>query len=300
MKKLRYPLLLLLCAAIWGFAFTAQQVGMEHLTPMAFNWVRFWMGSLVLIPAILFMNRGGRRQKTSAAPWYRDRSKIRGVILCGVILGVATNIQQFGLLYTTVGKSSFLTALYILFVPILGIFLHKKAGLSIWISTGIALAGMYLLCMTDSFSLQKGDVLTLICALCFSFHILAIDKYVSEIEPLLLSCLQFFIAGTLSGIGALMFETISWQAFLDAWLPVCYAGVFSCGAGYTLQVIGQQQTPPALASIILSMESVFGVIGGWLILGQSLSPREIFGCLLMLAAILLAQSSEFKRVPEAS
>ena len=210
------------------------------------------------------------------------------------MLFISTTLQQVGIQYTTVAKAGFITALYIVLVPVLGIFIKKKIGLKVWISVVIALAGLYLLCMKGSFSLGKGDFLVLLCSLCFALHILVIDYFTQRVSGVKLSCIQFFITGILSSVLMFLFETPTWAGILAAWLPIFYAGVFSCGVAYTFQIIGQRGTDPTVASLILSLESVVSVLAGWLLLGQSLTPREILGCVLMFGAILLAQVSPSK------
>ena len=199
-------------------------------------------------------------------------------------------------MYTSVGKSGFITAMYIVLVPVLGIFLKKKAGIKIWCSVAIAVGGLYLLCMTDSgFSIQKGDLLLLLGAVIFSFHILTIDYFSPKVDGVKMSCIQFFTCGILSMVCMFLFEQPQIGAILQAWMPIVYAGVLSCGVAYTLQIVGQKGMNPTVASLILSMESVISVIAGWLILHQKLSGRELLGCVLMFAAIILVQLPERER-----
>ena len=271
-------ILLFFTAIIWGVAFVAQSVGMDYVGPYTFNAVRSFLGGIVLIPCIFMFCR----PKSSAKE------------LCGLMLFISTTLQQVGIQYTTVAKAGFITALYIVLVPVLGIFIKKKIGLKVWISVVIALAGLYLLCMKGSFSLGKGDFLVLLCSLCFALHILVIDYFTQRVSGVKLSCIQFFITGILSSVLMFLFETPTWAGILAAWLPIFYAGVFSCGVAYTFQIIGQRGTDPTVASLILSLESVVSVLAGWLLLGQSLTPREILGCVLMFGAILLAQVSPSK------
>ena len=202
---------------------------------------------------------------------------------------LASNFQQFGIKYTTVGKAGFITACYIVLVPILGLFLKKKCSPFIWLAVAMSVAGLYLLCITDGFSIGKGDILVLICAVLFSFHILVIDYYSPKVDGVKLSCIQFLVCGILSGIPALIFEKPEMSAVLTAWQPILYAGVMSCGVAYTLQIIGQKNMNPTVASLILSLESCISVLAGWVILGQQLSAREIAGCVILFAAIFLAQ-----------
>ena len=219
-----------------------------------------------------------------------------GGIACGILLCIASNLQQFGIMYTSVGKAGFITAMYIVIVPVLGIFLGKKAGAKIWCGVVIAVAGLYLLCMTESgFSIQKGDLLLMLCALIFSLHILTIDHFSPMVDGVKMSCIQFFTSGILSGIGMLLTETPRMTEILAAWMPILYAGVMSCGVAYTLQIIGQKGMNPTVASLILSLESVISVIAGWIILHETLSVKEMIGCVLMFAAIILVQLPEKNR-----
>lgn len=286
---LRQSLLLFLTATIWGVAFVAQSVGMDYVEPFTFNAVRNMIGAIVLLPCIGLLNRlNGKDNGAAGEP--QKKTLIIGGISCGVLLFVASNLQQFGIQYTTVGKAGFITAMYIVLVPVFGIFLHKKAGLKIWAAVALAVAGLYLLCMTDgSFSLQMGDLLVLACAVAFSFHILVIDYFSPKVDGVKLSCIQFFTCAVLSAIGMLLFEEPKLSQILAAWVPILYAGVMSCGVAYTLQIIGQKGMNPTVASLILSLESVVSLLAGWVILGQKLSNRELAGCALAFAAIILVQ-----------
>lgn len=301
---LRQSMLLLLTAAIWGVAFVAQSVGMDYVGPFTFNTVRSLLGGIVLIPCIVLLKRinvgskdtAGAAEHASGDPAGQRKVLLTGGVACGVLLCIASNLQQFGIMYTSVGKSGFITAMYIVLVPVLGIFLKKKAGIKIWCSVAIAVGGLYLLCMTDSgFSIQKGDLLLLLGAVMFSFHILTIDYFSPKVDGVKMSCIQFFTCGILSMVGMFLFEQPQIGAILQAWMPIVYAGVLSCGVAYTLQIVGQKGMNPTVASLILSMESVISVIAGWLILHQKLSGRELLGCVLMFAAIILVQLPERKR-----
>ena len=288
-------MLLLLTALIWGTAFVAQRVGMDYMDPFTFSTVRFIMGGLVLIPVVLLLRKLTHAKKHPEAARIL-RNTIIGGLLCGVIVCVATNLQQFGVKYTTVGKTGFLTALYIIFVPIIGIFLKQRSGIKLWVSVGIAVCGLYLLCMKDSFFLSGGDTLVFICAIIFAFHILIIDHYVPKADGVMMSCIQFFVAGILSFFCMLLFEGMpSIDMLVDARVPLLYTGVLSCGIAYTLQIVGQKNMNPPVASLILSLESVIAVIAAWIILGQSMTQREMLGAALMFAAIILAQLPERRR-----
>ena len=301
---LRQSMLLLLTAAIWGVAFVAQSVGMDYVGPFTFNTVRSLLGGIVLIPCIVLLKRidvgskdtAGAAEHASGDPAGQRKVLLTGGVACGVLLCIASNLQQFGIMYTSVGKSGFITAMYIVLVPVLGIFLKKKAGIKIWCSVAIAVGGLYLLCMTDSgFSIQKGDLLLLLGAVIFSFHILTIDYFSPKVDGVKMSCIQFFTCGILSMVCMFLFEQPQIGAILQAWMPIVYAGVLSCGVAYTLQIVGQKGMNPTVASLILSMESVISVIAGWLILHQKLSGRELLGCVLMCAAIILVQLPERER-----
>lgn len=284
--QMRNSLLLLLTAFIWGAAFVAQSVGGEAVGCFTFNGVRSLIGALVLLPVIWLMDAKKKEDQ---------KTLITGGICCGVMLCIASNFQQFGISFTTVGKAGFITAMYILIVPILGLFMKKKPGLQVWLGVVLAMMGLYLLCMTsESFSLSKGDFLVLICAGFFSLHILIIDYFSPKVDGVRMSCIQFLVCGILSMVMAFIFETPEFSAILSGWLPILYAGVLSCGVAYTLQIVGQKNMDPTVASLILSLESVFSVLAGWLILDQTLSLRELSGCVLMFLAIILAQLPQKK------
>ena len=299
---LKNSLFLLLAAIIWGIAFVAQSVGMEYVGGFTFNAVRSLLGSVVLIPLILI---SGRKSSTDTAATEANshvsssdgtvfnirkrKDLIIGGISCGICLCLASNFQQFGIKYTTVGKAGFITACYIVIVPIIGLFLGKKCSKFIWAAVAMALIGLYLLCITDGFSIGKGDLLVLVCAFLFSIHILVIDHFSPKADGVKLSCIQFLTCGILSGIPALLFEHPEFSAICRAWMPILYAGIMSCGVAYTLQIIGQKNMNPTVASLILSLESCISVLAGWILLGQQLSTKEILGCVIMFAAIILAQ-----------
>ncbi len=292
-KSLRGSLLLFLTAAIWGAAFVAQSVGMAYVGPFTFNCVRCIIGGLVLVPCIALPDLM-KKKKDPAGATKAGRAGLNGTLLkggicCGIALFAASNLQQIGIQYTSVGKAGFITAMYIVLVPLLGIFLKKRIGLKNWIGVGLAVAGLYLLCITDGLSLGIGEGLLLLCALAFAVHILVIDHFSPMADGIRMSCIQFFVCGILSGAGMLIFEQPSPGAVAEAWLPIGYAGVLSCGVAYTLQIIGQRDMDPTAASLILSLESVVSVLAGWLILGETLSVRELTGCVLLFAAIVISQ-----------
>ncbi len=317
MKKTEWksPALLFLTAVVWGVAFVAQSVGMDYVGPFTFNCIRCLIGAVVLVPCIWFLDGWKQRQggascgresagapdgascgrESAGAPSgasYGSHALLAGGICCGLALFVASNLQQIGIQYTTVGKAGFITALYIVMVPVFGIFLKKRAGIRVWVSVALAVAGLYLLCITDRLALGKGDILVLLCAVVFAVHILVVDHFSAKADGVRMSCIQFLVCGLLSGVCMLIMERPEMPLILQAWQPILYAGVFSCGVGYTLQIVGQKGTDPTVASLILSLESVVSVLAGWLLLGQRLSVRELGGCALMFAAILLAQLPE--------
>ena len=282
-------ILLALTALIWGSAFVAQSVGMDYLGPFTFNSVRSFLGGAVLLPVIFFLRRQREKSGEGKAASGDRKTLVIGGICCGTALAAASSLQQIGLVYTSAGKAGFITALYILIVPILGLFFGRRAGMKVWIGVALAVAGMYFLCITDGFSISKGDFLVFLCAVIFSVHILVIDHFAPKVDGVSLSCLQFFVCGILCAVPMLAQEQPQFGEILAAWMPLAYAGVLSCGVAYTLQVIAQKNTDPTVASLLLSLESVFSVLTGWVILGERLSGRELFGCALVFAAVVLAQ-----------
>ena len=291
-KSLRSSAMLTLTALIWGVAFVAQSEGMNHVGAFTFNACRFIVGGLVLIPCIFLLRKvnGDQWGRLKREEQLRQRRMgIIGGVCCGIFICAGSTLQQFGIAQTTVGKAGFITSLYIIIVPILGLFLRKKVGLNIWASVAIAAAGMYLLCVTEGFSISRGDFLVFLCAIGFSLHILVIDYFSPKADGVVISCVQFFTAGIISSVFMFLFERPTWDAVMAAWAPVLYAGVMSCGVGYTLQVVAQKDVEPTVASLIMSLESVFSVLAGWLLLGQKMSPKELAGCVLVFGAIVLAQ-----------
>lgn len=289
----RNSLLLLLTATIWGVAFVAQSVSMDYIGGFTFNAVRNLIGALTLLPVIKVLDKthseAEKKRESSASG---RKTLLIGGICCGIMLCLASNFQQFGIKYTTVGKAGFITACYIIIVPIIGIFLKKKCSPFIWAAVVMALVGLYLLCITDGFSIGLGDILVLVCAFLFSLHILVIDYFSPKADGVKLSCIQFLVCGILSMIPALILERPQISSILTAWLPILYAGVMSCGVAYTLQVVGQKNVNPTVASLILSLESCISVLAGWVLLDQKLSIKELLGCVIMFAAIILAQLPE--------
>lgn len=286
-RNWKSPLILLLTATIWGVAFVAQSVGMEYVGPFTFNGVRSLLGAIVLVPVIFLFGQG----KSSGQKSVEEDSKALwlGGILCGLCLCIATSLQQIGIQYTTAGKAGFLTAMYIIIVPILGLFSGKKFSPALGISIALATIGLYLLSIKDGFSIGTGDIYVIICAVVFSVHILVIDHFAPKCNGVKLSCIQFLVCGVICTVVALILENPQMSQILAAWLPITYAGVLSCGVAYTLQIIGQKGMNPTVASLILSLESVISVLAGWILLRQALSVRELAGCVIMFAAIILAQ-----------
>ena len=294
-QQIRNSLTLLLTAFIWGVAFVAQSVGMDYVEPFTFNCVRSLIGGVVLLPIIfLFYKLSPQRNQDYLAldlSGQKENQKklIKGGVWCGIVICVASNLQQFGISYTTVGKAGFITALYIVIVPILGLFFRKKCSPAVWIGVVLAVFGLYFLCMTEGFSVQLGDFLVFLCALAFSVHIMVIDHFTQLVDGVKMSCIQFLVCGVISGVCMFLFENPSMSNILAAWQPILYAGVLSCGVAYTLQIVGQKGMNPTVASLILSLESVISVLAGLVLLGQKLSGREVAGCVFMFAAIVLAQ-----------
>ena len=292
--RVKNGVMLFLTAFIWGTAFVAQSVGMDYLEPFTFNGVRSLIGGIALLPCIWLLHKlNGESKKEESG-----KVLLIGGLACGVLLFAASSLQQIGLKYTTAGKAGFITAFYIVIVPVLGIFLHKKIGWKIWLAVVLALAGLYFLCITESFSIGKGDVLIFLCALIFAVHILVIDYFSPKVDGVKMSCIQFLVCGILSLPFMFTIETPKAAAMTAAWMPLLYAGVLSCGVAYTLQILGQKNVNPAVASLILSLESCFSVLSGWIVMGERLSLRESAGCVLMFAAIILAQLPDKKTMVE--
>jgi len=276
-------------AAIWGFAFVAQRAGMEFIGPFTFNGIRFLLGSVSLLPLILWMNF---KQKSPSA---KQKNILKGGLLAGIVLFIGASLQQAGMVYTTAGKAGFITGFYVILVPLIGIFIGQHITRILWMGAFIALAGLYLLTIDGPFVLQYGDLLILLSAFFWAIHVQLINKLVDTHAALPLSAFQFAVCGILSLTTAFIFETITLQTILQAAWPLLYGGLMSVGIAYTMQVVAQQHVHPVYATIILSFESVFAVIGGWLLLNEILSLRNLAGCLLMLAGMIMVQIWGSKR-----
>lgn len=296
MRKFKGQLCLLAAAFIWGSAFIFQKMGMDHIGPFTFGVFRFGLGSLALLPVIFIISVVNKRRATpkQITP-FRDRTLLMGALLCGISNYTAGSLQQVGIVYTTAGKAGFITSLDIVIVPILLLFMRKKVSRTTWLGVAMAIVGLALLCLTDDLSLHLGDALVMGCAVAYSFQILLIDHYADKVDNLRLSCLMYMVAGILSGITAVFTETINVQSILDCAIPILYVAILEVSVAFTLQIIGQRYTPPAIATIIMSLESVFAVICGTLFLHETMTGRELMGCIVMFAAFIISQISDFKK-----
>jgi len=293
-KKIRAELMLLTTALIWGTAFVAQRSGMDFVGPFTFNGIRFLVGAVVMIPIIMVMDRLGNTNQPQMPMTALEKRKERkflwtGGFFCGLALLAGTGLQQMGLVYTTAGKTGFITALYIVIVPIIGIFLGKKVRMLLWVSVSLGVVGLYLLSINEGFSINIGDFFVFLCAFGFAAHILVVDYFSPKTNPIKLSAVQFFVCGALSLVIMAFVEEPEWRFIMDAAFPILYTGIMSCCVAYTFQVVAQRNVGPTVASLLLSMESVFAVIFGMLLLSEQLLPKEIVGCIIMFVAIILAQ-----------
>ncbi len=291
-NKLFGPLILVTAAMIWGLSFVAQSEGMNYVEGFTFNGIRMLIGSAVLLPFILFKKKDTAVTLTKQEKKAKNKSTLKGIILVGLCLFVGSNLQQFAFNYTEIGKVGFLTALYMILVPIFGLFLKKKPPFTVWIGVILGLAGLYLICMggASSFSLGKGELMTLCCAVAFALHILVIDKFAAEIDAVVLSCGQFFVTGVLSCILMFIFEEPTLDGIMKAALPILYAGIMSSGVAFTFQIIGQKYTDPTIAAMLLCLESVFSVLFAFIVPPhEKLMPVEYAGCAVIFAGIILAQ-----------
>jgi len=277
---------MLLAAAIWGFAFVAQREGMETMGPFLFNTARFFIGTVFLLPIVWYLSK---KKKISTGKETSTKKLWVAGTVAGLFLFTASSFQQVGIQYTTAGKAGFITGLYIFFVPLIGIFFGQRTGSGTWLGAFIAVIGLYLLSINEDFSIARGDLLQLICAVFFAAHVLVIGYVAKRMDPLKLSLIQYFVSGVLSFFIAVAIEVITWQMIVDTAIPLLYAGIMSIGVGYTLQVVAQQHAKSSHAAIILGLEGAFAVLGGWLILDENLSTRGLIGCGLMLSGMFLSQ-----------
>ncbi|MBQ3138649.1 MAG: DMT family transporter [Ruminococcus sp.] len=286
-QKLKGNIILLITAIIWGTAFVAQSEGMNYVEPFTYNAVRTLIGGIVLIPIIAIFQRGGVSSENGAKS---QKTTIIGGIVCGIFLFIAGSFQQCGIAMTTAGKAGFITALYVTIVPLIEVILYRKSSLKVWLCVFLALAGFYMLCIKEGFTIGKGDLLVLCGAFFYAGHIMVIDRFNEKnADGMKMSCIQFFTAGLLMTVCMFIFENPEINAIMDAKYTILYAGIMSCGAAYTLQIIGQRYTDPTSATLIMSLESVFAALSGWIILSESLSIKELFGCTLVFAAVILSQ-----------
>ncbi len=296
-RRMRANLLLLLTAMIWGCAFVAQDVAADVLQPMSFNGSRMLLAAVTLLPVCFLGDRRAMKSGSGMAWKQMDSSQRKTLLLggacCGVMLALGSIFQQLGLtLGAGAGKAGFITALYIVLVPLSGLFIGRRLRWSVWAAVGLSVVGLYLLCMQGSFTMDPGDGMLIICAACFCGHILVVDFFSRRTECVKMSCIQFFTTTLICLAGAFLFEQPTWENVLACAIPLIYAGVFSGGVGYTLQILAQRDAEPTVASLLMSLESVFAVLSGWVILGDALSMRELFGCLMMMVGIVLAQLPE--------
>ncbi len=270
----------------------AQRAGMDYMGPFTYNAVRFGLGTLTLLPVIKF--RQARQQNSLLDKTHEPGFLFRAGLMAGFLLFLGSSLQQVGIVYTTAGKAGFITGLYVVIVPILGLIWKQRPGKGVWIGSVLAVAGLYLLTITHSLRIELGDFLVLLCAVAFALHVLAIGWMVTRVDCIKLAAAQFFVTSILSLITALLFEEIALTGIIQGIVPIAYGGIMSAGVAYTLQIVAQQQAPPAHAAIILSLESVFAVLAGWVILNEIMGIKEIMGCLLMFAGMLSAQLYPFK------
>ncbi len=283
-RSYKSDFLLLITAMIWGFAFVAQRAGMEHIGPFMFNAIRFALGSISLLPLIwLFPEKNEKKSRPDSKTLWL------GGLFIGLALFFAASLQQIGVVYTTAGNAGFITGLYVVIVPMLGIFFGKKTGLGIWIGALLALGGMYLLSVKDGLQIQKGDSYVFFSAFFWAVHMLLISHYAGRVNAIKLAAIQFAVCSVLSFFPAFLREQNSMNGIFDATVPILYGGIMSVGVAYTLQVIGQRKAHPFIAAVILSTESVFALLGGWLLLSETLDLRSAIGCSLMFAGIVIAQ-----------
>ncbi|MCF8067056.1 MAG: DMT family transporter [Desulfobacterales bacterium] len=278
----------LITAATWGFAFVAQRLGMEYVGPFTFNGARFFLGTISLLP-LLFFRRNPKQKKTDSSPVQGKKYYIIGSGLAGLILFLGASFQQAGLVYTTAGKAGFITGLYVIIVPVISLLLGKRFRYGTWTGAILATIGLYLLTVSGKFSINLGDFLVLCSAIFWAAHVLLIGRLSLRVDPIKIAVFQFAVCACLSTITAFIFEHVMLQNIIKALIPIMYAGFLSVGIAYTLQIVAQQYANPTHAAIMLSLEAVFAVAGGWIFLNEALSVRNIIGCLLMLAGMLISQ-----------
>ena len=291
-NQVRQVVFPILAAFIWGTAFVAQDLCADSIGTFAFNATRYFIAVLALLVVIAVSDKAKRNRPTPTAEEKKAANKQLwlGGLCCGVALAIASNFQQAGLVAgTDAGKAGFITALYVVLVPVFGLFFKRKISLPVWIAVVCSVVALYLLCIKGDFSLAAGDLLILVCAVCFAVHILVIDHFTAYCDGVKLSCLQFLFAGIISAVCMFLFEDVDFAAIWSCILPLLYVGIFSCGVGYTLQILAQKDSNPTVVTILLSLESVFAVIAGAIILHQQMTVREYIGCVVMFAAVILAQ-----------
>ena len=289
MFELRQSFLLFITASIWGSAFIAQSLGMDHVSPFTFTFVRTLIGALFLLPLMPILKALYKNKVKEKS--YNKKDLLLGSLCCGLCLITGESFQQFGLLTTDAGKAGFITSMYIIFVPIVSIFLGKKINRFIWIGVILSAIGLYMLCIKQDLSIERGDFLIFLCAIAFAIHILVIDHFVKKVDAVALSCGQFFMASIMGLILLLIFDRqdLSYDDFIAALPAMAYAGIMSNGIAYTLQIVGQRGLNPTIATLIMSLESVMAVIFGVIFLQESLMQKEIIGCVLMFSAVIIAQ-----------
>jgi len=284
-QVLKSDSLLLLAAFFWGTTFVAQRKAMDHIGPMTYNGFRFAIGGVSLLPIILWLRF--RKNRTASIPW--DMPKAIGCALAGAALFAAASFQQAGLIYTTAGKAGFITCLYVVIVPIIGLFLGHRYGMLVWAGAALAVVGLYLLSVTESLTIGRGDLLVLISAFFWAIHVLLIGHLATRANPISIACIQFFACSALSMLTAIIFEDIVFNKVLASTIPILYGGILSAGLAFTLQVVCQRTCPPAHAAVIMSMEMVFAALAGWIILHEILGLRQLIGCVFMLMGFLIVQ-----------
>lgn len=297
-REVKSVFILLLTAAIWGFAFVAQRVGMQHVGAFTFNGVRFALGSLSLLPVIYFFNKKSNNERPDNTKDFEEadlKTTVKSGLLAGSVLFIAASLQQVGLIYTTAGKAGFITSLYIVLVPILGIFLKQKTHYTTWIGAVTAVVGLYLLSINESLTIEFGDFLEIVGAFFWAIHIQLIGRFVKNVDALKLSSIQFAACSVLSLIVAFIFEDVNLSGLSSALVPILYGGIMSAGVAYTLQAVGQKHAKPSHAAIALSMEAVFAAIGGALLLHERLPAKGYAGCALMLLGMLVTQAENLKK-----